>query len=148
MRWRPSDSASVSTDPSSAGSAGAPWAFSTGTGQTMGVASPAGAVAEQDRLWERTGSHAIGALKQEHKLPHGAPVPDVLVLGHTHVLDWAVERGRLYVNLGTWTERAFDASSPRDASLPLLHIALSAGELRASLRDLSAGEVELQRYEG
>jgi len=107
-----------------------------------------GAVAEQDRLWERTGSHAIGALKQEHKLPHGAPVPDVLVLGHTHVLDWAVERGRLYVNLGTWTERAFDASSPRDASLPLLHIALSAGELRASLRDLSAGEVELQRYEG
>jgi UDP-2,3-diacylglucosamine pyrophosphatase LpxH len=107
-----------------------------------------GAVAEEDRLWERTGSHAVGALKQERKLPHGAPVPDVVVLGHTHVLDWAVERGRLYVNLGTWTERAFDASSPRDASLPLLHIAVSAGRLRASLRDLSAGDLELQRYEG
>ena len=105
------------------------------------------AVAEQDRLWERTGRHAIEVLKGKRHLPHGAPVPDVAVLGHTHVLDWAVERGRLYVNLGTWTERAFDASSPRDASLPLLHLEASNGRLRASLSDLAAGDLELQRYE-
>jgi hypothetical protein len=53
----------------------------------------------------------------------------VLVLGHTHVLDWAVLEGRrrrpdrLYVNLGTWTQRAYDASSPPDTSLPVLRLA-------------------------
>jgi hypothetical protein len=104
-------------------------------------------VAEQDRLWERTGHHVIEVLKGKRHLPLGAPAPDVSVLGHTHVLDWAVERGRLYVNLGTWTERAFDASSPRDASLPLLRIATDGARLRASLTDLSAGAAELQRYE-
>ena len=86
-------------------------------------------------------------LKGKGHLPHGAPTPDVAVLGHTHVLDWAIERGRLYVNLGTWTERAFDASSPRDESLPLLHVEASNGRLRVSLRDLAAAEEELQRYE-
>jgi UDP-2,3-diacylglucosamine pyrophosphatase LpxH len=91
--------------------------------------------------------HAIEVLKGKRDLPHGAPLPDVAVLGHTHVLDWAVERGRLYVNLGTWTERAFDASSPRDASLPLLHVDASHGHLRVSLSDLSAADLELQRYE-
>jgi len=106
------------------------------------------AVAEQDRLWEHTGRHAIEVLKGKRHLPHGAPQPDVAVLGHTHVLDWAVERGRLYVNLGTWTERAFDANSPRDASLPLLHVEASNGRLRVSLSDLSAADLELQRYEG
>ena len=105
------------------------------------------AVAEQDRLWERTGRHAIETLKGKRHLPHGAPVPDVAVLGHTHVLDWAVERGRLYVNLGTWTERAFDASSPQDESLPVLRVEESAGRLCVSLSDLSVAGAELQRYE-
>jgi UDP-2,3-diacylglucosamine pyrophosphatase LpxH len=105
------------------------------------------AVAEEDRLWERTGQHAIEVLKGKGQLPHGAPLPDVAVLGHTHVLDWAVERGRLYVNLGTWTERAFDASSPRDVSLPVLHVEDAGGRLRASLIDLSAADAELQRYD-
>ena len=80
------------------------------------------AVQEQDRLWERTGLHALEALKGKRKLAHGAPRPDALILGHTHVIDWAVTGDqRLYVNLGTWTERAFDANSPPDTSLPTAH---------------------------
>ncbi len=103
------------------------------------------AVANQDRLWERTGRRAIDALKGRRKLPHGAPPPDVLVFGHTHVLDWAVEGSRLYVNLGTWTERAFDASSPPDASLPLLRVEEVSGQLVVTLVDLASGD-ELQRF--
>jgi hypothetical protein len=49
------------------------------------------------------------------------------------------------VNLGTWTERAFDASSPKDASLPLLRIDARSRRLEASLVDLSTGD-ELQRF--
>jgi len=103
------------------------------------------AIANQDRLWERTGRHAIDALKGKQTLPHGAPVPDVLVFGHTHVIDWAALDRQLYVNLGTWTERAFDASSPPDASLPMLRIDASSGGLEAALVDLSTG-TELQRF--
>src|SRR3954462_1919194 len=103
-------------------------------------------IAKDDRAWEHTGSFATEALRGERKLPHGAPLPEALILGHTHVLDWAVERGRLYVNLGTWTERAFDASSPRDTSLPVLRVGVEEGRLRASLRDLAAGDAELQSF--
>jgi UDP-2,3-diacylglucosamine pyrophosphatase LpxH len=101
-----------------------------------------------DRLWERTAVHAFEAMKGKRELPHGAPRPDALVLGHTHVLDWATAEGRLYANLGTWTERASDASSPRDASMPLLQLDQADGALRAVLTDLSRAGHELQRYEG
>jgi UDP-2,3-diacylglucosamine pyrophosphatase LpxH len=100
-------------------------------------------VAEHDRLWERAGQTALKALERRRKLPHGAPPPDVLVLGHTHVLDWAVTGQRLYVNLGTWTERAFDANSPRDASLPVLKLDAVQGRFYASLTDRDR---ELQRF--
>ena len=106
------------------------------------------AVSSADRLWERTAVRAFEALKGERKLPHDAPQPDALVLGHTHVIDWAVAEGRLYVNLGTWTERAFDSSSPKDRSMPLLQLDAPEGRLRASLTDLSRGGEELQRYDG
>jgi UDP-2,3-diacylglucosamine pyrophosphatase LpxH len=104
-------------------------------------------IAKDDQLWERTGLHAIEAIKGKTTLPRKAPRPDALVLGHTHVLDWAVHAGRLYVNLGTWTERAFDASSPRDASLPVLQLDAPDGRLRATLSDLAAGGKELQRFD-
>jgi UDP-2,3-diacylglucosamine pyrophosphatase LpxH len=108
-------------------------------------------VERQDRLWERTGFTAVYALQGKRKLPHGAPRPDVLVFGHTHVLDWAVEQRRdgdgLYVNLGTWTERCFDPSSPPDASLPVLVLDEAGGRLRVSLSDLAQNGAELQRFE-
>ncbi len=103
-------------------------------------------VSAADRLWERTAVKAFEVMKGRKGDPAGAPRPDVLVLGHTHVIDWAVVERKLYVNLGTWTERAFDASSPRDASMPLLKLEDRAGALKATLTDLSTG-VELQRYE-
>ena len=106
------------------------------------------AVDKADRLWERTAVRAFEAVKGERKLAHDAPRPDALVLGHTHVIDWAVVEGRLYVNLGTWTERAIDASSPQDRSMPVLKVDAADGELRASLTDLSRADNELQRYEG
>ena len=106
------------------------------------------AVDKADRLWERTAVRAFEAVKGERKLAHDAPRPDALVLGHTHVIDWAVVEGRLYVNLGTWTERAIDASSPQDRSMPVLKVDAADGELRASLSDLSRADKELQRYEG
>lgn len=104
------------------------------------------AVAAQDRLWERTALRALEVVKGRREPAHAAPRPDALVLGHTHVIDWAVAGGRLYVNLGTWTERAFDASSPRDASLPLLQLDAPEGSLRAVLTDLSCDDAELQRF--
>ncbi|HEY6099059.1 MAG TPA: metallophosphoesterase [Anaeromyxobacter sp.] len=111
-------------------------------------------ILEADGLWQRAGATALAVLAGERRLPLGAPQPDVLVLGHTHVLDWAVlgarrrRPDRLYVNLGTWTERAYDASSPPDTSLPVLRIDDEGGSLRVSLSDLSRGEEgELQRFE-
>ena len=51
------------------------------------------------------------------------------------------------VNLGTWTERCFDASSPPDLSLPILRLDDEEGRLRASLVDLADESRELQRFE-
>lgn len=102
--------------------------------------------AKQDRLWEKTATGVIEALNGDRKLPHGAPRPDALVLGHTHVLDWAAPRGRLYVNLGTWTERVFDASSPPDESLPLLELSARDGRFHAALTDLAHSGAELQSF--
>jgi UDP-2,3-diacylglucosamine pyrophosphatase LpxH len=109
------------------------------------------AAERQDRLWERTGHTAIYALQEKRRLPHAAPRPDVVVFGHTHVLDWAVQQRAggdgLYVNLGTWTERCFDPSSPPDRSLPVLVLEDTGGRLRASLSDLAQDGAELQRFE-
>jgi UDP-2,3-diacylglucosamine pyrophosphatase LpxH len=103
------------------------------------------AVAKADLTWEHTGSFAVELLQGKRKLPHGAPSPDVLVFGHTHVLDWAAEEDKLYVNLGTWTERALDGNSPQDETLPLLTMAESGGRFQAALHDLQTNR-ELQRF--
>jgi hypothetical protein len=76
----------------------------------------------------------------------------VLVLGHTHVVDWAVQEGRpgvqrLYVNLGTWSARASDAAGPLDATLPLLRLEADHRALRAQLYDISGKWRTLQRFE-
>ncbi len=109
------------------------------------------AAERQDRLWERTAYTAIDALQGKRRLPHAAPRPDLVVFGHTHVLDWAVQQrpdgDGMYVNLGTWTERCFDPSSPPDRSLPVLVLEDSGGRLRASLSDLAQDAAELQRFE-
>ena len=109
------------------------------------------AAERQDRLWERAGSTAIDALHGKRRLPHAAPRPDVVVFGHTHVLDWAVQQLRdgdgLYVNLGTWTERCFDPCSPPDRSLPVLVLEDVGGRLQASLSDLAQDGAELQRFD-
>jgi UDP-2,3-diacylglucosamine pyrophosphatase LpxH len=107
-----------------------------------------GKAAQQDRLWERAGDVALSCLRGERDLPREAPRPDIFVLGHTHVLDWAVEDGdRLYVNLGTWTERASDVLGPFDLTLPLLELRLHDGSASVVLRDLDERGGELQRYE-
>jgi hypothetical protein len=106
----------------------------------------------QDELWQSAGRFALAALAGEKRLAHGAPEPDVLVLGHTHVLDWAVlsarrrRPDRLYVNLGTWSERCYDASSPPDESLPALRLEEAGGRLAVTLWDAATG-AELQRFE-
>lgn len=108
--------------------------------------------AHGDNLWESSGALAVELLRGDRKLPYGAPRPDALVLGHTHVIDWAVDDARgpddsLYVNLGTWTERAFDASSPPDTTLPVLELAEREGRLRATLYDVQDERLQLQRFE-
>jgi UDP-2,3-diacylglucosamine pyrophosphatase LpxH len=111
-------------------------------------------ILEADGLWQRAGATALAVLAEERRLPLRAPQPDVLLLGHTHVLDWAVLEARrrrperLYVNLGTWTERVYDVASPPDASLPVVRVADEDGSLRVTLADLSHPEDgELQRFE-
>lgn len=109
-------------------------------------------VAHGDNLWESSGALAVEVLRGKRELPHGAPRPDALVLGHTHVVDWAVDDARgpddaLYVNLGTWTERAFDASSPADMTLPVLELCERDGRLTVLLRDVQDGGGDLQRFE-
>jgi UDP-2,3-diacylglucosamine pyrophosphatase LpxH len=107
---------------------------------------------DDDDLWERAGASALAVLEGARSLPGKPPPPDVLVLGHTHVMDWAVQDGRpgaqrLYVNLGTWSARATDAAGPMDAALPLLRIEADVRQLRAELFEYSAGWRTLQRFE-
>jgi len=107
---------------------------------------------EDDDLWERAGRSALEALEGSRNLPGKPPPPDVLVLGHTHVMDWAVHEGRpgvqrLYVNLGTWSARASDAAGPMDATMPLLRIEADQRQLRAQLLDVSSNWRTLQRFE-
>ncbi len=107
-------------------------------------------IREADDLWRRSGEAALSALAGRRALPGGAPRPDVLVLGHTHVLDWAIDSSagldRLYVNLGTWTDRTFDVASPPDTSLPLLVLSDERDSLVATLHDVSGPDRELQRF--
>jgi hypothetical protein len=105
-----------------------------------------------DDLWERAGRTALAALEGQKALPGKPPPPDVLVLGHTHVIDWAVAEGRpgvqrLYVNLGTWSARASDAAGPTEATLPVLRIDADARKLRAELFDMSGSQRTFQRFE-
>jgi UDP-2,3-diacylglucosamine pyrophosphatase LpxH len=105
---------------------------------------------DDDDLWERAGQSALAVLEGARSLPGKPPPPDVLVLGHTHVMDWAVQDGRaqrLYVNLGTWSARATDAAGPMDATLPLLRIEADTRQLRAELFEYSSRWRTLQRFE-
>jgi hypothetical protein len=112
-----------------------------------------GRLKDDDDLWERAGHAALGALTGSRKLPGKPPPPDILVLGHTHVIDWAVQEGRpgvqrLYVNLGTWAARASDAAGPVEAILPVFRLdAPDRGKVIATLRDLSNQARLLQRFE-
>jgi UDP-2,3-diacylglucosamine pyrophosphatase LpxH len=93
---------------------------------------------DADDLWERVGTHARDRIRKDDS-------PDVLVFGHTHVPDWALEdRGgtqAVYANLGSWTDRATDAVGPFDRMLPLVRIGADARGLRATLEDLESGRV-------
>ncbi len=105
----------------------------------------------EDDLWVRTGRAGLAALAGKADLPGDIPPPDVLVAGHTHVLDWALRdparrlfrkkrRQQLYVNLGTWTDRTQDASGPADETLPVLEMTGDDGILRVTLTDAESGE--------
>jgi len=107
---------------------------------------------DDDNLWERAGASALRVLEGSRSLPGKPPPPDVLVLGHTHVMDWAVHEGRpgvqrLYVNLGTWSARATDAAGPVDYNMPLLRIEADSKALRAQLLDVAGKMRTLQRFE-
>jgi hypothetical protein len=107
---------------------------------------------DDDDLWERAGHSALDALEGSRMLPGNPPPPDILVLGHTHVMDWAVADGRpgvqrLYVNLGTWSARASDAAGPIEARMPVLRIEADRRALSAQLFDLSGKWRSLQRFE-
>jgi UDP-2,3-diacylglucosamine pyrophosphatase LpxH len=107
---------------------------------------------EDDDLWERAGHTALQALEGSRAIPGKPPPPDIFVLGHTHVIDWAVHDGRpgvqrLYVNLGTWSARASDAAGPLDATMPVLRIDLQPKTLEAQLSDVSGKVRTLQRFE-
>jgi UDP-2,3-diacylglucosamine pyrophosphatase LpxH len=100
---------------------------------------------DADDLWERLGGFARAVLRGEERIEH-AERPDVLVLGHTHVPDWIAEDGRLYANLGSWTDRALDAVGPLDDMLPVLRLASDARGLHATLEELETGDV-LETFE-
>jgi UDP-2,3-diacylglucosamine pyrophosphatase LpxH len=112
-----------------------------------------GRLKDDDDLWERAGHAALGALEGARGIPGKPPPPDILVLGHTHVIDWAVQEGRpgvqrLYVNLGTWAARSSDAAGPVEAILPVFRLeAPDRGKVVATLRDLSNQAKLLQRFE-
>ena len=103
-----------------------------------------------DDLWEDTGKRARAVLAGTKPSIRPSPRADLLVLGHTHVPDWSLEDcdggERLYVNLGSWTDRATDAVGPYDDTLPMLRIGDDARGLRATLEELASGEV-LQSFD-
>jgi UDP-2,3-diacylglucosamine pyrophosphatase LpxH len=124
--------------------------------RTLGWLATASAIRsrlkDDDDLWERAGNLALEALEGNKALPGKPPPPDVLVLGHTHVMDWAVHEGRpgvqrLYVNLGTWSARASDAAGPVDATMPVLRVEADQRALRAELYDVAGQMRTLQRFE-
>jgi UDP-2,3-diacylglucosamine pyrophosphatase LpxH len=105
-----------------------------------------------DDLWERSGNAAMAGLEGKRPLPGRPPPPDVLVLGHTHVVDWAVQEGRpgvqrLYANLGTWTARASDAAGALEHMLPALQLEARERQLTAELKDHNDHGRVLQRFE-
>lgn len=121
-----------------------------------------GRLKDDGDLWERAGRTALDALEGKGPLPGKPPPPDILVLGHTHVIDWAVQEGRarpsgpgghrgpvqrLYVNLGTWTARAADAAGPLELTFPVLELSQSQRAFTAHLRDFSRHPRTLQRFE-
>ena len=107
---------------------------------------------EDDDLWERAGHAALEALEGLRPVPGKPPPPDVLVLGHTHVVDWAVHEGlhgvqRLYVNIGTWSERASDAAGAMDATMPLLRLEADDRSLKVHLIEVTGEWRTWQRFE-
>ncbi|MFL5311107.1 MAG: metallophosphoesterase [Myxococcales bacterium] len=107
-------------------------------------------IQDQDQLWNHSGRVALRALRGRG--PVSQPQPDLLVMGHTHVLDWAPQDGevpseKLYVNMGTWTDRAADANSAPDTTLPVLELWEEAGRLRARLSDLDDDGGEMQTFD-
>jgi UDP-2,3-diacylglucosamine pyrophosphatase LpxH len=107
---------------------------------------------DDDDLWERAGHSALQALEGAKQIPGKPPPPDILVLGHTHVIDWAVQEGRpgvqrLYVNLGTWSARASDAAGPLDATMPVLRLEARPRTVDALLLDFSSKVRRLQHFE-
>ena len=105
---------------------------------------------DDDDLWERAGHSALAALEGAKSIPGKPPPPDVLVLGHTHVIDWGVQDGRpgvqrLYVNLGTWSNRASDAAGPIEVTMPVLRVDGGYGKLSAVLADVTGRP--MQKFE-
>lgn len=98
---------------------------------------------DADDLWEQIGDRARCVLEGKERSPHDAENPDVLVYGHTHVPDWLVDgpgdHERLYVNLGSWTQRATDATGPLDETMPALRLSAPATGLRVDLEELGSG---------
>lgn len=101
---------------------------------------------EDESLWERVAEHGLEVLEGVETLPGRPPPPDVLVAGHTHVLDWAEHTGRrarrIYCNLGTWTRQFLSAFDRGATLLPLLRVGDDdACEVAATLTDLASGDV-------
>jgi UDP-2,3-diacylglucosamine pyrophosphatase LpxH len=98
---------------------------------------------DADDLWQEIGKQARGVLEGKEATANGAEDADLLVYGHTHVPDWLVDdvdrRQRLYVNLGSWTQRATDATGPFDETMPVLRISAPATGLRVDLEDAGTG---------
>ena len=105
---------------------------------------------DADDLWERIGAFAHGVLAGRKPPPRPASRPDVFVLGHTHVPDWSLDddrdRQRIYLNLGSWTDRATDAVGPFDDTLPMVRISEETRGLRVTLEELESART-LETFE-
>jgi len=109
------------------------------------------ALESAEEVWRKAADHVLNDLARRHPRELHAEA-DVVVLGHTHVLDWAVSdvrgRDKLYVNLGTWTERAVDAMSAADTTLPLLMLDGARDLFAAELIDLDEDGGKLETFRG